>query len=154
MNGTEVYEYLESLDDSKYVLHGSGEKIGIINPQQAWHYRGTVELNKFAVYGTLCVEIALLYAIIRDKHWGWNWQNNCSEEEHPLLIKLPKLQGGLKITEGYVHVVPKSSFVQLTPLVLYSLTRVTPVESLKVSPQDILRILKHDGMTFTTFDVT
>lgn len=149
MNEQDIYKYLIGIDHNKYVLHGSGEKMSTVKPTQGHHYRSVPELNQHAVYGTLSIDIAMLYAIIRGKRWGWI--TTYPDPNDSFRVQLPKQKNGVRFSSGYLYILPKCSFVEVSPFILYSYNEVTPSKILKISPQGTIRILKQNGVKFITF---
>jgi len=100
---------LEEIDHTRYVLHGSDRPLEVVEPKQAHGSEDDPLQNQSAVYGTLCVEIAAINAIIRPDpsepgstgaHWKLDVKSNL----------LCVWGTGLVFQNGFVHVLPIDTF--------------------------------------------
>jgi len=134
----------KALKTHEYLLHGSPEPIkGVLQPKKAYD-EAKEGGNKTGVYATSNVVIAIWKAVAHKKdkkrRWmvGWSWNDN---GEKVLYGK------NLKLKDGYVYILPSEYF---RPIVddasdHVSLTPVSPVTKVKVSPKDLLELQDEMG---------
>lgn len=140
MEGTRLFQYLEELPVEDFVLHGSPTKLSEVEPRQAFHRADKPEHNEFAIYGTLHIEIAILYAIL-PKNLLWGWKIDPQNPREILVIVPTSFKGSV----GYVHVLPRGPFINTIGggLILTAHEPIVPVKVLEVHP-NVLRYLQDE----------
>lgn len=140
---------LEKLD--KYVFHGSGENLEKLEPRQALNY--TTEIpekdGRPAIFASQSVDYAIFMAIIN--------KNNCLKGLRSGANTSSRKDGTYKITfsatketlkqltpesSGWVYVFDRVSFQKIKPTEFVSYNKVTPLEKIKVSMQDLPNNIK------------
>lgn len=105
MEPEEIFEFLRNLSETNFVLHGSPHLVDTVVPHQSTFDGGSSIHNECGIYGTLFVELALLYALIHEDNDAWGWKLDTDAEQ--FLVKVPrKCKGGV----GYVYVLPRFYF--------------------------------------------
>lgn len=125
-----LFQEIEKIPHSKFVLHGSGSVSKLIIPRKPreWHNRDEFMVKR--VYGTLLLEVAVFYATIdvsKDR-WGWGISKD------GLVLKLASLKS-LQLRMGYIHVIPREHFkINHHGIMCASKVPVKSVKIFRVSP--------------------
>lgn len=139
MTNKKTLASLDNLPEDLYALHGSAERHTVLFPAQPDQGHLIEEYNRLAVYGTLSVEVALLYAVIRapSTDWGWRFIPDAFRP-HFLVVGPTRLQ----ISRGYVHLLNRGDFQDfvLDGLACLAYKTIMPLESREV-PTNILELL-------------
>jgi hypothetical protein len=138
---------LELAKSGKYVFHGSGEDLKILEPRQAHsHKNGVSEKDeKPAVFASPSVDYAILMAIINQK----NCPNGYHARAEPISGKEPgtyslKFSASKKSLDqltsesfGYVYVLEKSDFIHRRAGEYMIHNSVQPIERVIVKKEDL-----------------
>lgn len=151
MTNEEIYQYLQNIDHRKFVLHGSKHALPTIEPRQAFHASGIEEMNLCAVYATQLIEIGLLYAVIRDKEWGWTtYFDHISQLRMAYALPAGKADlEDLQLSRGYIHVLPCNGFTYLKPgVICFNYDCVTANHILEIKPSILSYLCEREGVRF------
>jgi len=132
MDNEKLIMYLDGLPQDTYVLHGAKEKQDVLYPAFPHQPNLIEEYNLCAVYGTLCTEISILYAVIHEEKTNWGWKIYPKKTPSLCVYGPPSLKGGL----GYIHILERSDFTQVIEpgLVCLAFTPVRPLEVIEIQP--------------------
>ncbi|MCF7834281.1 MAG: hypothetical protein K9L98_01805 [Candidatus Pacebacteria bacterium] len=130
--------------EGKWVFHGSGLKINILEPHQAYNYpksSGTkgVPDDKPAVFASVFADVAIFMAVVNKLNAPYNFRSGFSVHgDNTFEFRATKeTMEQIQNVKGYVYVFDKSKFKNRSTSELLSYKAVIPDEMIVVNEKDL-----------------
>lgn len=118
-----IADFLQKLPHDTFVLHGSPQRLTVVEPRQAAGNPKWPHLCMYAVYASISVEFALIHALIEKPSYVLD------EKEECIMVRGEKIV----VNSGYIYVLPIHPFTPIDDGVGgMCLTAKEPVEALAV----------------------
>ncbi len=146
MRHAELYQRLLEIPEDRYVMHGSPYELEIIEPRRTGR-DDVPAYNHLGVYATTCIEIALLYATIHTKRTEWGFAPQTTTSTLDVRVPLGFIHG-----PGFVHILPKEGFEELTLAAFVSHKPVRPVEVFPIDRDVLFEMIENRTVEVGIYD--
>ena len=152
MKSPEQFKQIESSErirlknleqEGKWIFHGSGSQIEILEPKQAYNHPKNSDEDKIlddkpAVFASPSADIAIFMAIVNRKNAPKGFRSGFSTNQNGIEFRVTKETiEQIHDAKGYVYVFDKDKFTERSPSEFLSYKPVSPVETIEVSDKDL-----------------